>query len=75
MTPTERRTERALEKADRLWNDGLANITPLPEPDEYGQVKMSYKELRRLLEERRKLSWADGIFYGIASTMKQYEPK
>lgn len=63
----EKRVVKLLDKAQRMWDNGLANITPLPEPDEFGMVKINYQELRRLIDERRKLGWADGVFWGLAS--------
>lgn len=64
---SEKRLVKILDKAQGMWDNGLANITPLPEPDEYGMVKINYQELRRLMEERRKLSWADGVFHTFAA--------
>lgn len=61
------RAERLITKAQNMWEDGLATVTPLPEPDENGMVKIRYQELRRLIDERRKLSWADGVFWGVGA--------
>jgi hypothetical protein len=60
-------TEKALEKAQSLWENGLVSITPLPEPDQFGSVKLQYQELRRLIKQRTLLSYSDGICYGIAA--------
>jgi hypothetical protein len=59
-------TEIALNKAQKLWDDTLFNLTNLPTPDEYGQVKMHYTELRSLIKERNKLAWSNGACYMLA---------
>jgi hypothetical protein len=63
----ERRAERLINRAQEVWDNGLANVTPLPDPDEFGMVKIRYQELRRLIDERQKLSWANGVFWGIGA--------
>jgi hypothetical protein len=62
----EKASVKLIDKAQRMWDNGLVTITPLPTPDEFGMVKMPYQELRRLMDERRKLSWADGVFHAFA---------
>jgi hypothetical protein len=60
-------TEKLLDRAQKMWDEGLANITPLQEPDQFGMVKLRYQEFRRLIAERRKLSWANGVFDALAA--------
>ena len=56
---------KIIDKADRLWHDGMRDLTPLPDPKE-GWVSISYTEFRRLIEQRTKMAWADGVFMGIS---------
>lgn len=63
------RTEKVLSKAQDMWYNTLQNITPLPEPDDRGKVTISYKELCKLLNQRRKLSWSEGVFDAIATVI------
>lgn len=58
--------ERQMDKMSTLYDETLWNIHPLPEPDEYGQIKMSYQDLRKILEQRRKLTYATGFFFGVS---------
>lgn len=65
--------ERQMNKMSDLYDETLLNLTPLPEPDEFGQVKLSYQNLRKLLEERRKITYANGFFFGVSCTMGKSE--
>lgn len=58
--------EKLVDKAQNLWDTGVSNITPLPDPDENGMIHMKYQELRRLMKERQNISWASGVFDAIA---------
>ena len=61
------RTEITIEKAQTLWENGMASLTPLPQPDKYGNITMNYQELRRLIKQRSLLSYSDGICYAFAA--------
>ena len=58
--------ERQMDKMSALYDETLFSIDPLPEPDEFGQVKLSYQDLRKILEQRRKLTYATGFFFGVS---------
>ena len=55
---------KIIDKADEMWNNGMRDITPLPDPIK-GFVTLSNKELLRLIKQRTQLAWADGVFMGI----------
>ena len=41
--------ERQMDKMSTMYDETLFAIHPLPEPDEFGQVRMSYKDLRQIM--------------------------
>jgi hypothetical protein len=50
------------EMHDRAWNE-LASHS-IPEPDEHGQIKMSYKALRATLKNRAAFAHVGGFWAG-----------
>jgi hypothetical protein len=62
-----------MNKMSEMYDNTLFAITPLPCPDDFGQVRLSYQDLRKILEERRKLTYATGFFFGVACTMGRNE--
>jgi len=63
----EDRSEKLLEKAQKTWEDTLSYITVLPEPDEFGMVKLRYQDLRKICNQRNRLGWARGVFQTFAT--------
>ena len=65
--------EKEMNKLSTLYDDTLYSLESLPQPDEFGQIKMSYQKLRKLMEQRRKLTYVTGFFYGVscATTRKK----
>jgi len=58
----DRRIAKVDEMNDRAWND-LAS-TGSPTPDEFGQVRMSYKAFRALLKNRAEFAHVGGFWAG-----------
>lgn len=59
--------EKILEKAQNTWGETLSNITPLPDVSSDGfYIYITSKDLHKLLKERHKLAWADGVCQTIA---------
>lgn len=60
-------SETLLEKQmNRMSQITDESIDTLPQPDEFGQVKLPYKKLREICNQRSRLGYASGFFYGIA---------
>jgi len=58
--------ERQMNKMSEMYDSTLWDMTPIPQPDDFGQIKMSYQDLKKILEERRKLTYATGFFFGVS---------
>ena len=56
-------SERLLEKAQKMWNDGLSSLEALPDTDR----TVNYYDLRKFIGHRTKLSWASGVFYAFGA--------
>lgn len=62
------RTDKLLDRAQTVWADELRQLKGLPDPayvcygNEYHWYKRNYQMLRKLLDTRRKLGWASGVF-------------
>jgi len=66
------RSEKALEKAQTLWEETLANIIPFPESGAheigYGVWPAQWdKRIREIMKQRKKLAFSDGICYAFAA--------
>lgn len=67
------RVQRILEKAQKLWEEGMASIKGLPDPagiySESGRFWYSskYQEFREICHQRSKLGFADGVFHTLAA--------
>lgn len=60
-------TEKALEKIYALHDAAISNVEVIPKPDEFGQIKMSYNELKKVLAQQRKISWSSGASFMLAA--------
>ena len=63
------RTEKLLEKAQAIWEKEMAELNGLAAPVDVGNswYTHNYQQLRILLMKRRKLGFADGVFYTLAA--------
>jgi len=61
------RTAMTLEMARDIYEKFMHMHKPLPEPDEFGMIKMNYQELRSRLKEEYKMGWSGGVCYMLAS--------
>lgn len=60
-------SEDILERAQQTNEQCFIDIIPLPSPDEFGQVRLSYIELREICQQRFKMGWTRGVFDAFAS--------
>lgn len=60
-------TEKTLDKAQSYYDTNMTFLDPLPTPDEFGYVKIQYKELQRLIKQRTQISWSNGACQMLAS--------
>ena len=56
-------SEKILEKAQKMWEDGLSTLDALPDTDKV----VNYYKLRKFIGHRTKLSWASGVFHAIGA--------
>lgn len=67
--------ERQMDRLSTLHDQTILYIIPIPQPDEFGQVKLSYQDLKNLLKQRATLSYANGFFFGISCTLIDQKSK
>lgn len=69
MSDKPTRTEIALNTAHRYNDESLDEVKweCTLNQDEFGQVKIKYQDLRKLLINRYKLGWSSGACYMLAS--------
>jgi hypothetical protein len=60
-------TEKTLDKAQTLYDTNMTFLDPLPNPDEFGYVKIKYQELQRLIKQRTQIAWSNGACFMLAS--------
>lgn len=58
----EKSLERFVDQVDNLYQKSFEELTPLPEPDQYGQVRINYQDLRKLIQNRRNLGFCQGVY-------------
>ena len=63
------RTKKLLDRAQTAWEDELRQLNGLPDPADVDNswYKFKYQEFRKLLDARRKLGWASGVFDRLAA--------
>ena len=61
------RVDLALSKAYQYKDEELVDTFVLPEPNEFGYVKMSYKKIRDALNQRFKSGWSAGSCYMLTA--------
>jgi hypothetical protein len=54
-----------LNKAAKLWEDTIAQIIPFPDNDQFRS--MDIRQMKEIVDQRRKLSFSDGICYAFAA--------
>jgi hypothetical protein len=59
--------EKTLNKAQELYEINMANIELFPEANEYGDIKINNKDLRRLIKQRTDLAWSNGVCYMLSA--------
>lgn len=60
-------TDELIAKANKIWEEGLADLTEMPVSNDRGLIVISPQELQKLIKDRCRLAWADGVFCTLGS--------
>ncbi len=60
-------SEKLIEKADRIRQQCLDEMAPLPSPDEFGQVQIPYQDLREICNQRMRFGWCNGVYEAFSA--------
>lgn len=63
------RVERLLDKAQTIWETEMRELNGLPDPNDVDNpwYRFKYQEFRKILDSRRKLGFADGVFHTLTA--------
>lgn len=63
------RTDKLLDRAQTAWETEMRELNGLPDPADVDNTwyKYRYQEFRKLLDTRRRLGWASGVFDCLAA--------